>query len=327
MEILSKKEKPKRSLAYDTYWKFAAERQSIFFRRVDGSGPPWTKDPVLNTFKFTNAYRATDRVSQFLIRKVIADGDQRPKELLFRILIFKVFNKISTWELLVKNLGEVRYESYDFAVYDRILSQALLHRHPIYSAAYIMASGLEAFGYPRKHQNHLKLIQSIIEQGLIEDAGSFNSMESLYKALLQYPTIGPFLAYQYSTDINYSMLCDFSEMEFVKAGPGALDGIRKCFTDQGGYSPEDIIRMMANSQEEEFNRLGIRFQNLWGRPLQLIDCQNIFCEVDKYLRVTRPEIAGGSGRKKIKQKFRPTSLKPIEYVLPLKWKERPLSND
>ena len=48
---------------------------------------------------------------------------------------------------------------------------------------------------------------------------------------------------------------------------------------------------MAENQEDEFARRGIEFQTLWGRPLQLIDCQNLFCEVDKYARVYHPACA------------------------------------
>jgi len=55
---------------FDTYWKFACERQSMFFRRLEGL-LPWTHDPILATFRFTNPYRAADRVSQFLIREVV----------------------------------------------------------------------------------------------------------------------------------------------------------------------------------------------------------------------------------------------------------------
>ena len=59
----------KPTVVYDTYWRFAAERQEIFFRRVvRTSQPPWTADPILAEYKFTNAYRASDRVSQYLIR-------------------------------------------------------------------------------------------------------------------------------------------------------------------------------------------------------------------------------------------------------------------
>src|ERR1051325_10092909 len=59
------------TVVFTTYWRFAAERQKIFFRRLKKPNPPWTTDPLLQQHKFTNAYRASDRVSQYLIRHVI----------------------------------------------------------------------------------------------------------------------------------------------------------------------------------------------------------------------------------------------------------------
>jgi hypothetical protein len=101
-------------------------------------------------------------------------------------------------------------------------------------------------------------------------------------------------------------------------GPGALDGIRKCFVDCGGLNEAELIKFMADRQERECERLGLSFRSLWGRPLQLIDCQNLFCEVDKYARVGHPEIEGLSGRSRIKQRFDPKpSLLPPWY--PPKW--------
>ena len=76
--------------------------------------------------------------------------------------------------------------------------------------------------------------------------------------------------------------------------------------------------MMADNQEREFERLGIKFQSLWGRRLQLIDCQNLFCEVDKYARVAHPDVAGISGRTRIKQKFSPTGPLDLPWYPP-KW--------
>jgi hypothetical protein len=52
--------------------------------------------------------------------------------------------------------------------------------------------------------------------------------------------------------------------------------------------------------------LGLNFPGLKGRRLQLIDCQNLFCEVDKYARLVHPEIAGYSRRARIKQRYVPT---------------------
>src|SRR5260221_3051708 len=121
IEIVNKKIKPRKTVVYDTYWKFATERQSIFFKRLNNEFFPWTSDIILKLFKFTNVYRASDRVSQYLIRNVIYSGSQDPKEVLFRILFFKLFNKIETWEVIIKKIGGVSCDTYSYKVYNSIL--------------------------------------------------------------------------------------------------------------------------------------------------------------------------------------------------------------
>lgn len=311
------KKPPTATYVFDTYWKFAAERQEIFFNRISGVSQ-LTTDPILLKHKFTNAYRASDRVSQYLIREIIYKGDQSPKELLFRILLFKLFNKIETWEFLQHELGIVTWEGFCFNLYSEVLDQALQAGEPIYSGAYIMASGKSSFGYARKYQNHLKLIEQMLRSDLAERLGEAKSLEAVYERLLSFPTIGKFLAYQYAIDINYSMLTDFSEMEFVMPGPGAKDGISKCFSSLGDYSEADVIRYVTDRQEQEFEHLGIHFKSLWGRPLQLIDCQNLFCETDKYARLAHPEVGGISKRTRIKQLYSKSHC-PIDYYFPPKW--------
>lgn len=306
------------TVVYDTYWRFAAERQEIFFRRWKRQLPPWTSDPILSEFKFTNAYRASDRVSQFLIKNVIYGGDQSEEEVFFRTILFKLFNKVETWQLLERAFGAITYKEFSFKAYDAVLSKAINSGKTIYSAAYIMPSGSKAFGTTRKHRSHLKLLQQMMEDEVALRIAETKGMVEAFTLLRSYPMIGDFLAYQYATDLNYSTLTDFSEMQFVIPGPGAKGGISKCFDSLGGLTEADLIRVVAERQEAEFERLGIDFKSLWGRPLQLIDCQNLFCEVDKYSRVYHPEIAGTSLRTKIKQKFRASSVS-VDYWYPPKW--------
>jgi hypothetical protein len=303
---------------FDTYWRFAVERQAIFFRRVEKTWGPWTQDSILQKYKFTNAYRASDRVSQYLIREVIYKGDPAIEEVFFRIILFKLFNKIETWKMLLRELGTICYSKYSFKEYDQLLSQAMTTGHTIYSAAYIMPSGNSAFGYTRKHSNHLKLLEKMMKDRVYDQINKAPNMAVAFEILRSYPTIGDFLAYQLVTDLNYSWLTKFSEMEFVVPGPGASSGIKKCFNSLGGLTEPEIILRVTKRQNEEFKRIGLAFQDLGGRPLQLIDCQNLFCEVDKYSRVAHPDIAGNTGRTKIKQKFRMNS-EPIDYWYPPKW--------
>lgn len=321
MEIIKKLSKPKKSIVFDTYWKFAAKRQDIFFNKINHI-TPLTSDPILERHRFTNVYRASDRVSQYLIRNVIyRDGVSYTKnDLLFRILLFKIFNKISTWEYLESEIKTITIENFDSKLYSTLLSEAKKAKEVIYSGAYIMTSGKNIFGYDFKHENHIELLKQYVQSGkLLKHIENAKSMEEVYKILLNVPTFGNFLAYQYTIDINYSKLTNFSEMDFVKAGPGAKDGIKKCFIDRGDFSDEDVIKFMCDIQESQFEALDLDFKDLWGRKLQLIDCQNLFCEVDKYSRVAHSEIPGLSNRTRIKQIYKPENNK-IDYFFPPKWK-------
>ena len=85
---------------------------------------PWTADPILATYRFTNCYRAADRVSQYLIKEVIYRGSQDADEVLFRILLFRFFNRISTWELLRSAFGELSWATFRLDRYDHVLTKA-----------------------------------------------------------------------------------------------------------------------------------------------------------------------------------------------------------
>ena len=303
---------------FDIYWKFAYSRQETFFNRMNGKTMPWSDDPILQKYKFTNVYRVTDRVSQYLIKNVIYNGKRYSDEdTILRILLFKIFNKIETWQLLENHFEEISYKNFDVDKYAQFLNTCLDNHTKIYSAAYIMPSGISYFGDVRKHRNNLLLIDLILRSGIIKKIANCRSLKSLYHLLLEFPTLGPFLAFQFAIDINYSELTDFNEMSFVVAGPGAKRGIEKCFgvTDK---KYEYYIHYMADNQQREFERLGLDFKTLFGRPLQLIDCQNIFCELDKYLRVLYPDIITKDRKTRIKQLFKPKS-KPLTLFLPPKW--------
>jgi hypothetical protein len=298
-----------------SYWFVAAERQNVYFKRLAGGLGPWTDDPILSRFRFTNAYRAADRVSQDLIRAQYI-GSQAPEDIVFRTILYRFFNKPSTWNLLVEEFGEISWRTFDVDKFDIALSRKLDRRETIYSAAYILPP--PPFGATRKHRNHLLLLEFMMKSGLVEDLLRAPSLKSVFEVIASYPSLGPFLAYQLAIDLNYSSLLNFDENDFVVAGPGAKSGIAKCFPDSGGLAPEEIIRWMVDNQEDEFEHYELDFQDLFGRPLTLIDCQNLFCETDKYARVAHPLVKGVGSRTRIKQQFSPVSLPSLPFFPP-KW--------
>lgn len=307
----------KRQEVYDLYWYFAYERQNIFIKKKNGEKPPWTNDKILQEYKFCNSYRVNDRVSQYLLKNVIYNGQDYSKEdMLFRILLFKLFNKESTWELLIKNLKDIKLKDFDFLKCSEILNDAISKKESIYNDAYISCA-TKAFGYERKHENHLALLNKIFNvDKSYKKILEAKTMQEAFNILKTYPLIGNFMAYQLVTDINYSDIVNWQESEFTMAGPGAIRGIKKCFIDKGNLSNEDIIRYMYENQNYEFKRLNLDFKKIKDRPLQLIDCQNIFCELDKYCRQAIPSLK--SNRKKIKKHYIPKNTK-IEYIYPPKW--------
>ena len=311
---------------FDTYWRFAAARQAVYEARLRGESSPWTRDPILSAHRFTNCFRAADRVSQYLIGSVIYRGDQARDEVVFRALLFKLFNRISTWQYLTEELGELGWSSFDRDRYDSALRRRFDAGARLYSAAYVMPP--PRLGAARKHSNHLLLLELMMRDRLPDRLASASTMDEAFSILRSYPAIGDFLAFQFLIDLNYSTALDFDEMDFVVPGPGARDGIRKCFGPAAAGIEAEVIGYVAETQEEHFSRLGLTFTGLRGRPLQLVDCQNLFCEVDKYARVAHPEIRGVSGRSRIKQRFTPED-RPLAAWFPPKWGLNPpdLSTD
>lgn len=311
---------PDATVVFDSFWRFAAERLNMYYRRLQDPVGPWTADPVLAEHRFTNTFRAADRVSQYLIREVQyrSDRSQAPTEVFFRTILFKIFNRIETWETIEEAVGPVSWQSADLDAIVRTLDVAMSGGSRIYSAAYIMPS--PQFGHARKHANHIALLDTMMRDGLPGRLAVARSLESAYGMILGYRGLGPFLAFQYTIDLNYSSLLNFDEDDFVVAGPGALDGIAKCFANAQAEDPQAIIRAVTERQGAEFARVGLNFPGLFGRRLKLIDCQNLFCEISKYARAAHPEALGVSGRTRIKQKYGHSRTQVIETpFFPPKW--------
>jgi hypothetical protein len=307
-----------REKVYSLYWYLASERQRIFEQRLAGKVGPWTSDPILQQYKFCNVFRAADRVSQYLIRHVIYSNEPcTPDDKLFQIVAFRMFSKEATWDALRKYLGRSPIVS-DLA--DNTLTHALEYAKTelggLYTGAFILCAN-NAYGQPAKHLNHVELFRHMfLTDNLGKTLLAAPSLREIYELLHAYPLMGDFMSYQIAIDLNYSDLINFDEDDFVKAGPGALRGITKAFEDQGDYTAEELIMWMVKRQTEEFTRYSLPFHGLFGRPLHAIDCQGLFCELDKYCRIALPELK--SARKRMKAAFHPKP--PLELYFPPKWK-------
>jgi hypothetical protein len=303
---------------YELYWQFAYKRQQAFEARIVGQAAPWSDDPIIQEYKFCNVYRAADRVSQFMIRDVCYNPElSRAEDRLFQIIAFRMFSNIETWKQLRYILG--RAPTLDDLVsgsFELALTRIKQDSGKLYTGAFILCAA-DAYGRRLKHLNHVELFKDMfLNQGLASKILGATSLKQIYSLLHAFPLMGDFMSYQIAIDLNYSVLVNFSENDFTQAGPGALRGIKKVFQDTNGLSPEEVIMWMVDHQEEEFARFGYDFKGLFGRPLQAIDCQGLFCETDKYCRVAMPELK--SARSRMKAHFRQSEA-PLELFFPPKW--------
>lgn len=287
-------------------------------RRVEGLPWPWTDNPVLREYKFCNVFRAADRVSQYMIRDVCYHEEQcTPEDRLFQIIAFRVFSKVETWRAIRSLLGH--YPTLNDLANDNFsgaLEQLKDDKATLYTAAFILCA-TNAYGQRLKHRNHIALFKHMfLQDNLGVKLLAASSLREVYDLLHTYPLMGDFMSYQIAIDLNYSDLVNFDENSFTQAGPGALRGIKKVFENTGDYAPAEVILWMVKHQKEEFKRLNLPFDGLWGRPLHAIDCQGLFCETDKYCREVAPQLT--SSRKRIKARFRATP-EPLDLFFPPKW--------
>lgn len=326
----SKKIIPATNDSFTWYLYWICERMDIFWRKYSGDRKPWTDDPILQKYKFCNTYRCLDRVSQYLLSHVIYNGkDYEPEDMFYRILLFKHFNKIETWEAIEKELGDItlNVELEDIA---KCLDDMVKRGITIYGSAYIINCyfyQLPEYSYMKgmsKHRAHFSVFQrEIFDNGHIYDFLDAQSLEELFGVFRKMKIYGDFTAQQYAIDLNYSTLFNFDENDFVITGLGSIRGIERTFEDARGCDYVGVIKWVHENFEELMSHFeketGMEFKPLPNRLPTLIDLQSTFCETDKYLRVRgldTPGVKVKGVRMKAEYKESP---KKIEYFFPPKW--------
>ncbi|KAI6119414.1 hypothetical protein EDD16DRAFT_1692706 [Pisolithus croceorrhizus] len=265
------------TLAFDTFWKLAAERHAIEERRRSGQPPPWTKDPILQNHKFCNTFRILDRGCQYLITEVIEKGSQDPTEVTFRVLLFSLFTNINTYETLRKNIPAFHLVEVQAS---RIRKKAVA----IYTGAYQKPA--PDLGFAENFMNHLALME-VLMQEMPDVLATAEYMADVFEWLRTFRSIGDFTAYQLLLNLSYSNVMSFSDHDFVVMCVGSRRGLRRCFREDIPRSMEvDLVRWMQSSQDEHFARLRLNFDGLGdqGHPMMLCDIEHTLCELDKYIR-------------------------------------------
>lgn len=311
------------------YW--IVERMNVFWRKYNGQERPWTDDPILQNFKFTNVYRCLDRVSQYLLRRVIYNGKQyEPEDMFFRILVFKHFNKCETWDLLEKELGDITLEV-GLEEIARVLDEAVASGETIYGSAYIVNCCFyqnPEYAHIKgmsKHRAHFTIFDDeIFQNGHLYDFLEAQSFEELFWLFRKMKIYGDFTAQQYCIDLNYSPLFNFTENDFVITGPGSLKGLSWIMEGATGkkYDYVGAIKWLQEHFLENVTQLcdelGMEWKPLPWEPVPtLTNYQNTLCETSKFAKGLGHTFKEGK-QERIKHTYEQSPQK-IDFVFPPKW--------
>lgn len=128
-----------------------------------------------------------------------------------------------------------------------------------------------------------------------------------YNALLDVRGFSNFLAYQIWVDLTYIDEYKFSENEFVISGPGCIHGINLLFEDRDGMTHDECIFWLRDNQDELYGKeFGYDRDEFWSseaphdRAMNVMQLENSFCELGKYMRCVEAIINGDKPRTRVK---------------------------
>lgn len=264
------------------------ERQRIWRRRhVWEQPPPWTDDEILANYHFCNVHRRLDAGTRYYLEEI--SGFQDPADILLNTVVYRFFNRPSTMRSLG---GFVTVDEWDSDLAVESL-HVLNHSHPVFSPAYRVATQ-DWVGADNKIDN---IIYGIIENDLLSDLDEYvrriceaDSMRESWTELQEIRGVGPFLAYELVTDLNYVIL-PFSENDFVNIGPGAQRGLEYVFETVD----RPHLRWLQENQEWLWESHHLDFPHWERKPtLTLRDWEHSACEFSTYMGIKRGDQSGRS---------------------------------
>lgn len=254
------------------FWYWINERHRIWVMRTSLQPKPWTNDPILREFKFTNVFRQLDRGTEWLTLNFIAPHRFDRLDLLaFNIAWYRMFNWTGTGKLL----GWRR--SWQPTAIRRRLKAEKAKGRQVFTGAHIIwgEKGLD------KIDGVLLSCQALWNdrENIAKQARFSRSLEHTFNVLTTIRGVGAFMGYEIVSDYRHTRLLEDAHdiNTWANVGPGALRGLKRL--DPAANRTDGLKRMrelLAKSQTARAK---------WVPELELRDIEHSLCEFDKYCRV------------------------------------------
>lgn len=293
------------------FHQFLTERYEIHLKKdIFGMPAPWTEDPILKSYRFTNIRREHDKETKWLIDNIINSSDICYEDKLLNCILFRLYNKHETSELIGMPIPFIDCKSkWNPEAYRELFEDALKQdpKRVFFTGAFITGGLKRALKWylPKddpKNSMEMRILwfmDVIIKHGIQEQIKSCKTQREVFDVLRAYDGLGDFLAYQIFVDFTYIEEFPFSENEFTAAGPGCKMGLKFLFDDTDAMTPEECLFWLRDqiNAGKLFKQIGKKvglealFRDLpkYDRKMNVMSLENCMCELSKYTRAMRGE--------------------------------------
>lgn len=259
---------------------FVNERWAIHQRRLAGEQPPWTKDPILQTYRFTNVRREDDRVTIWLHKEWLWPHERAYDTVVFAMCLARLVNLPS---MLVELGYPLRWSGARFV---KLMEARTARGERAYNGAYM----INAVGATKEQSKARYLAEYVLQplwaarKDLGEVLRNTDTLEGLYNKLITYHGFGGgFMSAQVIADVKHTPAgynaTDW--LTFAHSGPGSRRGLN--------WVCGRHVMDHWNEEEWKATLLKVRALLLPKLPteLQSLDAQNVqncLCEFSKYCK-------------------------------------------
>lgn len=305
----SRLKKPKfkwKSRQLDLFWYWLNERHRIYVAKKAGKPWPWTKDKILQEYKFTNVFRQLDRVTTEWTDRFChllgAGKDMKDEDILFQLCMFRMFNWPATYDALYYGVpklhkrdkdedGKLKPVRWNLKKALKVLKERRDDHEQLFTGAYIITN------LGRKEPKY-EVIATALDE-IWQTRGKMakrikkgRKMETAVEVLSEIPTIGGFIGYEIVCDLRHTrILNDALDINsWANPGPGAKRGIHRLLTGNAklpGKKP-NYQRAMRALLKMSPGKIGKHIKNCeW--PFEMREIEHSLCEFDKMMRVKNGE--------------------------------------
>ncbi len=259
-----------------SFFKFMKERHTIYLKRKAGKLWPWTKDKILQDYRFCNIFRELDTVTKWINDNWRIPFKDHPN-LWFAMAIARQINWPDT-------LSEIGFPTkWDPKRVKKIMYARKKKKQKVYTGAYM----LTAVKCRTKAEYTIDKILTPLYKNKKVIPQKGDTLQEAWHRFLPCEGFGKFLAFEVITDLRHTRYLKNATdiLTWANPGPGAYRGLNRIF----GHKLEQK-RSLEALEEMQFllkeSKKKINWPNDKQYPrLEMRDIEHTLCEFDKYERV------------------------------------------